>query len=212
MLAVEIKGGTKPQNVSLLNQKQSGINYLLAALPPRWDTNATTPLLDNQEALKRFGSQRDVARLLRQFRNFLNSRTEFHTNAATKQRRKEFIAALIEALVVFGASYANELAPGWTTHTRCLLDEVEQCWLDPYRAQEDEEFRLRYMETDWAGQLTARVVEWITKQLESDLLVFEDEERQYLMRELKTDMGWSGLLKSKPLRKQIAKSEKDQQA
>ncbi|MBF7055095.1 type I-F CRISPR-associated protein Csy1, partial [Halomonas sp. KAO] len=37
-LAVQKLGGTKPQNISQLNSERGGQNYLLASLPPNWDS------------------------------------------------------------------------------------------------------------------------------------------------------------------------------
>ena len=43
-LAVQKFGGTKPQNISQLNSERRGDNYLLASLPPIWQSAAVKPV------------------------------------------------------------------------------------------------------------------------------------------------------------------------
>ena len=127
-MAVQKLGGTQPQNISQLNSKRGGNNYLLASLPPRWKSVSLKPLLHTESMFRRFGQRPEVKRLLRDLRAFLKSNPA--TNVTTRDRRDAWVTELIGELLVLGAE-VRTLPPGWSQSPDCRLSSAERQWLDP---------------------------------------------------------------------------------
>lgn len=186
-LAIRKFGGTKPQNISQLNSERHGENWLLPSLPPNWESPKVRPPLGVESVFDTtFGRQRHVRSLTQQLRKFLE-RVD-HNNAAIRRHR----ALLIEEICDEAHQYAarlRQLTPGWSTDERCRLHEVERLWLDPLRAQEDDEFHKTRLWGDWPTETAHRFGNWLNSVLFSEkLLVGEDEQTEWkrqLEKELK---------------------------
>ncbi|WP_240902635.1 type I-F CRISPR-associated protein Csy1 [Aquitalea denitrificans] len=193
-LAEEKKGGTKPQNISQLNSERRGSNYLLASLPPHWDSTEIRPLYQLDNAFRRFGRRQPVRTLLREFGDFLSHLKPEHNNIHIRQRRERYLAELFDELLQFGAAYSNSLPPGWTAHPDCLLPLAQQCWLDPYRAEQDDDFKQQFECQDWPQQLATDFAYWLNRRLEGKGLHLAEAEFDFWQRELAQDAGWQGQL------------------
>lgn len=193
-LAEEKKGGTKPQNISQLNSERRGSNYLLASLPPQWDSSETQPLYHLDNAFRRFGQRKAVRSLLREFGQFLGKLKPEHNTIHIRQRRENYLAELFGELLQFGAAYSNALPPGWTDHPDCQLPLAQQCWLDPYRAGQDADFNLQFQWQDWPQQLAEDFAHWLNSRLEGKNLHLAETEFDFWRRQLAQDAGWQGQL------------------
>ncbi|PXX50960.1 type I-F CRISPR-associated protein Csy1 [Aquitalea magnusonii] len=193
-LAEEKKGGTKPQNISQLNSERRGSNYLLASLPPQWDSSETQPLYHLDNAFRRFGQRKAVRSLLREFGQFLGKLKPEHNTIHIRQRRENYLAGLFGELLQFGAAYSNALPPGWTDHPDCQLPLAQQCWLDPYRAGQDADFNLQFQWQDWPQQLAEDFAHWLNSRLEGKNLHLAETEFDFWRRQLAQDAGWQGQL------------------
>ncbi|BBF84079.1 CRISPR-associated protein, Csy1 family [Aquitalea magnusonii] len=193
-LAEEKKGGTKPQNISQLNSERRGSNYLLASLPPHWDSTEIRPLYQLDNTFRRFGKRQPVRTLLREFGDFLSHLKPEHNNIHIRQRRERYLAELFDELLQFGAAYSNSLSPGWTDHPDCLLPLAQQCWLDPYRAEQDADFKQQFECQDWPQQLATDFAYWLNRHLEGKGLQLAEAEFDYWRRELAQDAGWQSQL------------------
>jgi len=197
-LVEEKKGGTKPQNISQLNSERKGTNYLLASLPPRWESGDIRPLFKMESVFVRFGQIKTVRPLLREFRQWLakiqpksrDSEDPGPNNIHIRKRRAAYLSQVFDELLQFGGAYINQLPPGWTADSECRLPQEEQCWLDPHRAEIDESFRAAFLWQDWPQQLTERFARWLNGQLGSDTLQLAEAEFHYWQRELAHDFGW----------------------
>ena len=185
-LAVQKFGGTKPQNISQLNSERGGNNYLLASLPPRWNSaDVRVPLYVNS-ALQYFGRRQTVRRLVRDLRRLLES--DSSATYETRDKRDDLNAALMDELMLFSMELQN-LPPGWTADENCRLPEEEQFWLDPGRAELDEEFRRKRHDVDWPAEIRRRFATWLNVQLESSLPIGDVEHRHW-SQALKTDASF----------------------
>lgn len=193
-LAEEKKGGTKPQNISQLNSERRGSNYLLASLPPHWDSTEIRPLYQLDNAFRRFGQRQPVRTLLREFGDFLSHLKPEHNNIHIRQRRERYLAELFDELLQFGAAYSNSLPPGWTAHPDCLLPLAQQCWLDPYRAEQDDDFKQQFHWQEWPQQLATDFAYWLNNRLEGKGLHLAEAEFDFWQRELAQDASWQGQL------------------
>lgn len=127
-LAIQKLGGSNPQNISQLNTKRHGDNYLLASFPPVWRSGKPKPVLGMDSFLKGFGSRSETKRLVKELQRFLIS--DPRPVLETRRNRDRLVEAIIEEFVQFTAEL-RLLEPGWTSTPACVLDAVEKMWLDP---------------------------------------------------------------------------------
>ncbi|OGT87544.1 MAG: type I-F CRISPR-associated protein Csy1 [Gammaproteobacteria bacterium RIFOXYA12_FULL_61_12] len=167
-LAIQNFGGSKPQNISQLNSERRGENYLLASVPPIWESSALRPPLKTDTVFARyFGSRSEVRRLVAVLKDFLLRVADAGTNIRIRETRAELVADLCgEALNM--AAELRELEPGWSAHANCQLNLAEQCWLDPDRALSDEDFAARYRQGDWKDEVCLRFANWLNAALKTD--------------------------------------------
>ena len=161
-LAVQRFGGSKPQNISQLNSERGGNSYLLSCAPPTWRSRHIAPIRGSS-AFTVFGRRPDVRRNLRSLGRLLAGNPE--PNMGTRDQRDELTRALVDELIVF-TSEMQQLPPGWTDDWHCRLAFAHQCWLDPFRAREDAEFRAEMADTDWLSTVCEDFSRWLNGRLE----------------------------------------------
>lgn len=176
--ATQKLGGTKPQNVSQLNSERGGNNYLLASLPPVWHARDNRPPLKVESVFPRFMRQNQPRWLMKRLHEFLLSNPP--VNVHTRKRVDAYVDALIEELILFSA-HLHQLEPGWSADPDCRLVEAEQLWLDPWRAELDEEFAARRTFGDWVEEVQSRFANQVNKVL-SDLPAGDAEHREWSRR------------------------------
>ncbi|QSX37560.1 type I-F CRISPR-associated protein Csy1 [Shewanella sedimentimangrovi] len=186
-LAEQHFGGTKPQNVSLLNSKRYGRAYLLSCQPPSWQDRLTAPQSE-AHFWKRYEYR--VAPILRELSHFLKLLEQADNNDAIKQRRAGFVDDLMGALLNYAAELRT-LPAGWSRAMAEPMSETFCRWLDPTDNQKlsDEE----------ANQIGLEFGRWLNKRLQKRLAHIGDAElhvwRRLLARQLrllKQDLeGWA---------------------
>lgn len=191
-LAIQVLGGSNNQNVSQLNQKRGGRNYLLASLPPRWKSREVQAPWYVDSVLSRFGRSDDAWQMLRELREFLLSGPP--PTMETRDRRDALIDSLIDGLVDFAQRFQVMLTAGWTHDPRCRLHEAEQLWLDPGRVLEDAEddavFCGKWHKMDWPAEIGKRFGNWLNKQMGPELPLGDVEARQW-QTELLLQQDWA---------------------
>tara|TARA_Y100001937_G_C6980766_1_gene267577 strand:- start:202 stop:609 length:408 start_codon:yes stop_codon:yes gene_type:complete len=85
-------------------------------------------------------------------------------NKPVREGRARRVQALFDALLQYAAQLWS-LPPGWSAEPDCRLSVEEQCWLDPQRSLLDEEFAVRYQQTDWQDQVCRRFANWFHARL-----------------------------------------------
>ncbi len=169
-MAIRNFGGTKPQNISQLNSERYGENWLLAALPPQWQSDSVRPPLGVPSVFERaFGRQRRVLELSRALRDFLHDTA--HNNVHIRRRRAALVAAICDELMQYAARL-SELEPGWSADPDCELHPAERRWLDPRHAHD--------YRGDWQREVSQRFANWLNAVIASDRLrLGEDEHAQW---------------------------------
>ncbi|WP_110670828.1 type I-F CRISPR-associated protein Csy1 [Salinicola halophilus] len=162
-LAIQKFGGTKPQNISQLNSERGGQNYLLASLPPHWQSRDVYPPM--RDAFQTFGRRQEVRRTLDDLKRFLES--DPAANRHTRDLRDDLTAMLVDELMLFTFDI-HSVPAGWTTDERCQLAVEEQYWLDPGRAELDAEFAEARRQSDWHVAVSARAAQWLNRALNRD--------------------------------------------
>ncbi|MGH8054830.1 MAG: type I-F CRISPR-associated protein Csy1 [Stenotrophomonas sp.] len=194
-------GGTKPQNVSQLNSERGGINYLLASLPPTWETQQPKTLLNLESAMERLTGLRDVRNTLEDLSDFLLS--DPPPTAATRQKRGTLARELGAQLAIYAAETHARFSPGWTRDATCILPLHQQIWLDPDRieleprkepelaATEDEAFRAAVDFDDWPDQVAGDFANWLNARLRAaGLVTVSDTEYRHWARQAIVDAAW----------------------
>ena len=191
-LAVQRLGGTKPQNLSQLNSERGGVNYLLASLPPKWQQrDFLQPWGINSLIETQLLNQQGVRSTLRDLLAFLLS--DPPPNVETRNRRESYVSQLIDELVVLGSTAQRSWPAGWSVDSRCRMAQEEQLWLDPGRAQTDEEFRRMWLCMDWPAQIGHRFGNWLNARLHHRLPLGDVEQRQWKTELLldESEEGWA---------------------
>lgn len=177
-LAIQKFGGTKPQNISQLNNERRGENWLLASRPPIWRSAAVRPPLNARSV---FGgpltATRRMREAVRQLRGFL-ARTA-RNNVSIRTARARMVGEICDEVHQYAARL-RELEPGWSADEHCRLHESERLWLDPGRALTDEAFRSRRALGDWRLEVSQRFANWLNSTISSDhVRLGEDEAAQW---------------------------------
>lgn len=195
-LAVRKLGGTKPQNISQLNSERGGVSYLLGSLPPQWDPSVPRQLWGVTSVygpvLMRYGHVRGTVQA---FLDFLEK--DPPSNVKTRDRVNGYVDRLIDELVAMASEIRRSLPTGWTADPRCSLAREEQLWLDPWRAEKDEEFRNEWLYMDWPAQIGHRFGNWLNERLKTKFNYVGEVEHRHWKKELLLDedeVGWARAL------------------
>lgn len=176
-LVIQSFGGSKPQNISQLNSERRGENYLLASLPPVWESPTIRPPLKVETVFARYFEQRkEVRRLTDVLRDFLRRVADAGTNTRIRETRADLVAELCGEALHMGAELRAYLPPGWTAGTDCQLNLAEQCWLDPERGLHDPDFAAYVRRGDWKDEICLRFGNWLNTRLQTDKTHFGGSE------------------------------------
>jgi CRISPR-associated protein Csy1 len=183
-LAVQKLGGTKPQNISQLNSERGGMNYLLASLPPQWQSDSAVTLKGQKSVFSLLERRLEVRQTVKVLRDFLRGQPD--PTAETRNTRDALLERLLDELVALAGEIRESRAPGWSAHPDCGLVAEERLWLDPGRAAFDEDFGKDWTFMDWPDVIGLRFGNWLNGQLGGLLPVGEIEARHW-QRELLLD-------------------------
>ncbi|MCU7839298.1 MAG: type I-F CRISPR-associated protein Csy1 [Candidatus Thiodiazotropha sp. (ex Troendleina suluensis)] len=181
-LLIQKFGGTKPQNISQLNSERYGENYLLPSLPPNWNDKLLKPPMNVDSVFDgRISRRFRVRELVRTLRGFLHRVELVSSNIHIRDKRTELVDYLIDEVVLF-ASELRELDTPWSADPACRLNANEQCWLNPIRAEGDEDFHAQSLKGEWKEAVTRRFANWLNARLadtKKSLPVGDDEVREW---------------------------------
>jgi len=164
-LVIQQYGGTKPQNISQLNSERHGENCLLPSCPPNWKSTSIRPPLNIDSVFDGcFAQRKRVKILVHNLREFLYSLPDDKKNRHICKKRIELVGYLVDEMLIFAAEL-QDLEANWTQHEDCHLNQEEQCWFDPGRAETDEAFSAIYTWGDWKEAVCKRFANWLNAQL-----------------------------------------------
>ena len=195
-------GGSNAQNVSPQNKVRGGINYLLASLPPSWNTERPRKLLNIDSAMQRliwFEGVRDNVDRLTAF-----LRSDPPANDATRKTRRGIEQELGAQLTIYAAEAWARFEAGWTADENCGLPMHQKIWLDPGRVEdiarnpddpalsdEDRTFFAEYEFGDWPDQVAGDFANWINERLrKAGLVAVGDAEHRHWARQAIIEAAW----------------------
>lgn len=192
-LVIQSLGGKSAQkqlNVSLLNKERHGENFLLASLPPLWESPTLRPPLKTDSVfLRYYPYRREVRRLAGVLKDYLRSVAHRRSNVHIRYTRTSLVSELVDEVLNMAAELHRGLEPGWTAQPDCQLRLAEQRWLDPQRSETDEAFAARIHGDGWKDEVCKGFAGWLNSAVQTDKTAFgEDEAREWEMamkREIK---------------------------
>jgi CRISPR-associated protein Csy1 len=185
-LAIQKFGGSKPQNISQLNSERKGQTFLLPSLPPEWKKQGLKPPLFIDSIFpKRFYYR--VKDTIRGLKKFLEANIK-NNNMHIRKKRARFIEDICDNLLLFAANI-QDLKAGWSSNSNCKLSEAQKFWLDPERAQLDEEWSKKRAASVWQDEVCHDFARWLNSKLETKKLLFSDYEYEQWKKDLKKELS-----------------------
>jgi CRISPR-associated protein Csy1 len=174
--AVRTYGGTKPQNVSQLNNRQGGKSFLLSCAPPNWEVQ-TKPPLGVKSIFSRNHFEFHVRKKVWSLREYLQERADRNSIKSMRDQRAERVDGILDQLVQYAAEIQNLAGHGgWSAMSDCKLSRAEQLWLDPHRAELDEAFAEERDRNDWQAVIADQFARWFNSRLKHEQLTMGDAE------------------------------------
>ena len=181
-LAVQNFGGSKPQNISQLNNERHGQTFLLNCAPPQWKRIASPPISSSSI----FGRELSfkTATLIREFRLFLENLREDECNVhVRRQRDNAYLLPIIDTVLnhVAVIQMMTDHA-GWSNSDECKMKPNHALWLDVYN--NDETFQKNREKGDWLTLIATDFAGWLTHKLKSnkEKYILSDIEHAYFSK------------------------------
>lgn len=187
-LTVQQHGGSKPQNISLLNSQRGGNAYLFASLPPIWQRQEMKPPLKTDSIFARGYFPTRVQKTVNALKSFL-TRVQDYKNVAIRNTRDNMVREIIDQLLAYAAQIRT-MEPAWIENPDCRLNREECFWLAPGYADRDSEWQKARDEEDWALEIRKRFARWLNQALTTSTLRMADEEFERWQRDLKDEVAW----------------------
>lgn len=163
-------GGTKPQNISLLNSSRGF--PLLNSEPPVWTSQDKPPSLRGKDALWSLLTRR-ARTPLQLLRNFIVRNKHRSSNLNLREERKELVDQVVDCFVLLTEEYRARQEPGWSSDTD--LDRSEKFLLDPQNP--DPNFQSERSLGLWQEQVAERFATWFNSRLSTKFtgVVLDDQ-------------------------------------
>lgn len=179
--AVQMFGGSKPQNISQLNSERHGQGFLLNCAPPTYQVQTKPPVRSVSIFNNQFGYR--TGPLVREFRAFLAGLTDKDRNFKTRyQRDYLYVKPLIDALLNFAADIqAIPDSAGWSSSPECNMKRAHQLFLDVDNP--DKTFQREREQGDWLTVVANDFSLWLLRKLENkQAYVLGDIEQRYFTK------------------------------
>ncbi len=184
-LAVKQLGGTKPQNVSLLNSQQGGRNLLLPSLPPKFSSSRRFAVSKMQKSVFNnnlaYQARADLEQLYAVIKDEKN-------NVDLRDSRADALDKILARLIEMAIYIQTTYPAGWSEE--CQLSMAQKYWLDPQRAEiEDQDhFKNERAKFDWLEEITADFGLWINALLRKKFKAIKYQFSDSEDRELRSEM------------------------
>ena len=154
-LTVTVYGGSKPQNISVLNNQNSGRSYLLPCKPPKLDQRATR--LPSRDFFKQ-------TLLVRDFDVYFKSLFELMALDINNMHIRAGIRKVLRKIVdevMYRAFCVREFAGGWSqTEHYQALPKAQQLWLDAALLEK------RLEDDEWQEVIAKALRQWLAGEIE----------------------------------------------
>ena len=178
-LLIQRYGGSNKQNISYLNSKRHGENWLLCSCPPAWQASRLRlPLYAESVFGYTLSGQLQIREQISGLIAFLE-KTGDYTNKKIRETRAAFVSSIIDDIIQWAARLGEK--KGWSRDPHCRLHQAERCWLDPAWAEEDKPSE--WEDVAWKEIVARRFANWFNRQLTTKSLPMADNEYEEWKKE-----------------------------
>lgn len=159
-------GGTKPLNVSVLNNKQGGRNYLLPSLPPKFQGSNVIRIAPYAQSV--FESKAIEYYAKDDLQAVFEVVQSIDKGFDIRDKRKLAIDKMIACIFEIAMDIQQNRIAGWSKEKEYEnLPMFEKYWLDPHRAEleGEENFKHARENEDWHKDIAKRFANWLQKTL-----------------------------------------------
>lgn len=156
-LTVTAYGGSKPQNISVLNNKNAGRAYLLSSVPPTFEKRIVNlPTADFfKNSVPYYACQSSINYLVHLIKIRQN-------NVEIRDAIKQTTSYIVDELLQFTYAIREAHPSGWSSEVRYqYLPKSQRIWLDDANQKQ----RLEHLE--WLDDICLSITRWLTKKLEA---------------------------------------------
>jgi len=175
-------GGSKPQNISFLNNRNNGRACLLSSIPPTLKKEAVyPPKRDFFKETINFKSYKFMVSFLSLHNILIRNQNNFKI----RNKRDAIIASIIDTIIIAVWSL-RERDSGWSGQKEySYLPEYQKIWLDSIYAEKREE------EEEWADTMIEEVAVWILSSyaeiFKDKAVVLEEGEQMYIEKFIRSN-------------------------
>ncbi|MFY9180553.1 MAG: type I-F CRISPR-associated protein Csy1 [Venatoribacter sp.] len=181
-LATQTYGGTKPQNISLLNSKRGGKLYLFNAQPPNWKAQTKPP--QSSEIFWREYRYR-IRKTVKELQVFLEKVQESDkNNLSIRNKRAAYLEQMVDELHNLAANIW-QFPENWSANSEIDLTLAERCWLDP-RSTAPEVIDARTNKS-WCETIAERFAYVLAQEIKTNKLLIADDEQSFLAKQLRKE-------------------------
>ncbi|PTN35182.1 hypothetical protein C6366_11765 [Desulfonatronum sp. SC1] len=167
-------GGTKPQNVSHLNNENGGNARVLTCLPPSFGRDYELPKRNFFDQIWVYlpknpqEAQKGVGHL---FISLYSSLLQDPNTLWARRKKKGILRAIIERGIIWPAEkIISSAEPGWSLQQQyAALSPAQKAWLDPYAPVDPEGDRGQ--STDWQEEIAMQISRFIRRNFDKMLRV-----------------------------------------
>lgn len=182
-------GGTKPQNISQLTSRQMGRQYLLPSLPPIFKSNG---LKISKFAKNWFATPSFNYHLKDTLQALFDNIAIDHNNHHIREGRREILDLLMAQIVAMAQNIIDHMPAGWSVGY--ALDAAQKLWLDPHRADSDDDFAQARLNSDYQAVVKRQLADWLQQCLKQRFSKqahsFSDAEYIEWGRHIDTAFAW----------------------
>ncbi|MFC3679753.1 type I-F CRISPR-associated protein Csy1 [Bacterioplanoides pacificum] len=169
-------GGTKPQNISVLNNQNGGKAHLLLSVPPALEQrDVQFPKKDFFQSNIRYSHGREAFRALNQI--FLAPKSDGKIPLKNLRSGRDNRLQQLTDLVIDSMWQVRRIAKTQYREDTSLLPRYQKIWLL------DEFSELRQQQDDWLAELTTKIRDWIItghQRTNKEAAVLGDAEIQFI--------------------------------
>ncbi|MCH1920941.1 type I-F CRISPR-associated protein Csy1 [Shewanella sp. A3A] len=179
--AVQMFGGSKPQNISQLNSERHGQGFLLNCAPPSYQAQTKPPVTSLTLFNRQFSAL--TRPLVVEFKAFLTGLTDNDRNFKTRYTRDfHYVKPLIDTLLnLVAAIQAIPDSAGWSNSPECNMKRAHQLLLDIDNP--DAAFQREREQGEWLAVVASDFAHWLLRSLENkDRYLLGDVEHSYFKK------------------------------
>lgn len=168
-------GGTKPQNISFINNTEHGEFYLLPSMPPSIDPDyIKLPKYDFFEQVL-YAKEAQIECILSRLDKLIKCDVN---NVNVRKGIRQCIDSLIDEILLRAQAFQC-IEPGWSDKPEITLPLYQKKWLDKAYSEEAEQ------DQTWKLMMAERIARWIISAYENtikDAEVFGDPEFEMIKK------------------------------